>query len=282
MDKIFEHMKTRFILIWALISFAIMMLILPLLFKEIPKDVKLNITLIISIYVIPLFWMGLKFKRYNISFKTYLLKPSTVSFRKIFAAAIMTMLFGLGMLMLIVILFSLILENLSIESTKELAKTQSIWFIFMKVITLAFIAPICEEILFRGFIFSRFAYKFGIKKAIIFSSICFGVLHLNNVFGTTMFGVISCFIYLKTKSLFPSIMAHMINNMIVASRDIFSALQSTTTTNTPTEQPESTSILLMSVLLIVIGLIWIILFIRKNLGLLKYNSLPPLKCNSPA
>ncbi|MDH2859775.1 CPBP family intramembrane glutamic endopeptidase [Bacillus cytotoxicus] len=34
----------------------------------------------------------------------------------------------------------------------------------MKAIILSFIAPICEEILFRGFILSRFTYKFGIKK----------------------------------------------------------------------------------------------------------------------
>ncbi|WP_257206474.1 hypothetical protein [Bacillus wiedmannii] len=84
MDKIFEHMKTRFILMWAIISFVIIMFILPLLFTEIPKDVQLNIALIISIYAIPMFWIGFKFKRYNISFKTYLSKPSSFSFKKNF------------------------------------------------------------------------------------------------------------------------------------------------------------------------------------------------------
>ncbi|PGV51165.1 CPBP family intramembrane metalloprotease [Bacillus cereus] len=276
MDKIFEHMKTRFILMWAIISFAIMMFILPLLFTEIPKDVKLNIALIISIYAIPMFWIGFKFKRYNISFKTYLSKPSSFSFRKIFASAIMTMIFGLGMLLLIVMVFSLIPKSTSLEDTNEIVKTQSMWFVLMKAITLSFIAPICEEILFRGFILSRFTYKFGIKKAVIFSSICFGVLHLNNVFGTTIFGIISCLMYLKTKSLFPSIIAHMVNNIIVASRDIFSALKSTTT-STSSAQPELTIILLMSVVLIAIGLMWIIPFIRRHSELLRYDSLPPLK-----
>ncbi len=90
-------MKTSFILMWAIISFVIMIFILPLLFTEIPKDVKLNIALIISIYAIPMFWIGFKFKRYNISFRTYLSKLSSFSFRKIFALAIMTMIFGLDM-----------------------------------------------------------------------------------------------------------------------------------------------------------------------------------------
>ncbi|MGE7859746.1 CPBP family intramembrane metalloprotease [Bacillus cereus] len=274
MDTIFGHMKTRFILIWAIISFVIMMFILPLLFKEMPKDVKLNIALIISIYAIPMFWIALKFKRYNISFKTYLSKPSSFSFRTIFASAIMTMLFGLGMLLLIVMVFSLLPTDTSLGDTNEIVKTQSMWFVLMKAITLSFIAPICEEILFRGFILSRFTYKFGIKKAVIFSSICFGVLHLNNVFGTTIFGIISCLMYLKTKSLFPSIIAHMVNNIIVATRDIFSALQST---NTPAAQPEITIILLIAIVLMTIGLMWIIPFIKKHSELLRYDSLPPLK-----
>ncbi|EMI9087388.1 CPBP family intramembrane metalloprotease [Bacillus cereus] len=274
MDKIFDHMKTRFILMWAIISFVIMMFILPLLFKEIPNDVKLNIALIISIYAIPMYWIGFKFKKYNISFKTYFSKPSSFSFRKIFASAIMTMLFGLGMLLLIVVLFSLIPKSTSLEDTNEIVKTQSMWFILMKAITLSFIAPICEEILFRGFILSRFTYKFGLKKAVIFSSIFFGVLHLSNVFGTTIFGIISCLMYLKTKSLFPSIIAHMVNNIIVASRDIFSALQ---TTSTPSAQPELSIIFLMSIVLMTIGLMWIIPFIRRHSELLRYDSLPPLK-----
>ncbi|WP_257150954.1 CPBP family intramembrane glutamic endopeptidase [Bacillus wiedmannii] len=196
--------------------------------------------------------------------------------KKIFASAIMTMIFGLGMLVLIVMVFSLIPKSTSLEGANEIVKTQSIWFVLMKAITLSFVAPICEEILFRGFILSRFTYKFGIKKAVIFSSICFGVLHLNNVFGTTIFGIISCLMYLKTKSLFPSIVAHMVNNIIVASRDIFSALKSTTT-STPSAQPELTIILLMSVVLIAIGLMWIIPFIRRHSELLRYDSLPPLK-----
>lgn len=274
MDKLFDHMKTRFILMWAIISFVIMMFILPLLFKEIPKDVNLNIALIISIYAIPMFWIGFKFKRYNISFKTYLSKPSSFSFRTVFASAIMTMLFGLGMLLLIVMVFSLLPTDTSLEDTNEIAKTKSMWFVLMKAITLSFIAPICEEILFRGFILSRFTYKFGIKKAVIFSSVCFGILHLNNVFGTTLFGIISCLMYLKTKSLFPSIIAHMVNNIIVASRDIFSALQST---STPSAQPDLTIILLISIVLITIGLMWIIPFIKRHSELLRYNSLPPLK-----
>ncbi|MDH2859774.1 CPBP family intramembrane metalloprotease [Bacillus cytotoxicus] len=105
---------------------------------------------------------------------------------------------------------------------------------------------------------------------------CFGVLHLNNVFGTTIFGIISCLMYLKTKSLFLSIIAHMVNNIIVASRNIFSALKSTTT-NTPSAQPELTIILFMSVALIETGLMWIIPFIRRHSELLRYDSLPPLK-----
>jgi membrane protease YdiL (CAAX protease family) len=266
---------------WTVISFVMMMLIFNFLFKEIPKDVKLYIAIIISIYAIPMLWIGFKFKRYYISFKTYLSKPVSFSFRKIFASVIMTMLFGVGMLLFVLMLLSLLPESSSIEKVNEVVKTKSMWFIVLQAITAAFIAPICEEILFRGFILSRFTYKFGIKKAVVFSSVCFGVLHLSNVFGTTMFGIVSCLLYLKTKSLFPSIMAHIVNNMIVVSKDIYLGLQYTANTSTHSAQPELAIILLMSSVLIMIGLIWIIPFVRRNWGLLKYDSLPPLKYMHP-
>jgi len=234
------------------------------------RYIILNISLIISIYIIPIFWIGYHFKKRDISIRYYLSKPTSFPLKKIFLSAIMTMFFGLGMLLLVVTFLSLILpESSSTEKTNEIVESYSMWFILFKALILAFMAPICEEILFRGFLLGRFTYKFGLKRAIVFSSICFGVLHITNVFGATMLGIISCLLYLKTKSLLPSIIAHLINNIIVASRDVIFALQSTTNVEQPSEEPELTIVLIMSLSLMSIGLMWIIPFIKRHWGLIK-------------
>ena len=47
----------------------------------------------------------------------------------------------------------------------------------LAVLTLALLAPIVEEIVFRGFILHRWCEKYGEKRGIVLSSILFSILH---------------------------------------------------------------------------------------------------------
>lgn len=90
----------------------------------------------------------------------------------------------------------------------------SIEFIISFLI-IALTPGICEEIMFRGFILN--AYKdFGKKKAIIYSAILFGIFHFNvqNLLGPIYLGIILGVIFLKTNSLYSSIIGHTANNTI--------------------------------------------------------------------
>lgn len=74
---------------------------------------------------------------------------------------------------------------------------------------------ICEEIMFRGFVLN--AYKsLGKKKTIIYSGILFGLFHFNlqNLLGPIYLGIILGMIYIKTNSLYSSIIGHAVNNTI--------------------------------------------------------------------
>lgn len=75
------------------------------------------------------------------------------------------------------------------------------------------VAPIVEEILFRGFLLNRWAVKWGTERAIIASSIAFGVLHAD-VLGHTVFGVVMCLLYVRSGTLRLPIAAHMLNNAL--------------------------------------------------------------------
>lgn len=79
-------------------------------------------------------------------------------------------------------------------------------------------APIFEELFFRGIILKGLLNKYenSPKKAIIYSAIVFGVIHLNIPQGINAFigGLILGFIYYYTKSIKLSIFAHIVNNLI--------------------------------------------------------------------
>lgn len=79
-------------------------------------------------------------------------------------------------------------------------------------------APIFEELLFRGIILNGLLnkYKNSSKKAIIYSAMVFGLVHLNIPQGINAFigGIILGSIYYYTKSMKLSIFAHFINNLI--------------------------------------------------------------------
>ena len=75
-------------------------------------------------------------------------------------------------------------------------------------------APIAEEFVFRGVLLQRWAVRWNLPVGIILSSLLFGLLHINNPLGLTMFGVIMALLYVRTRSLWVPIIAHALNNVI--------------------------------------------------------------------
>jgi len=73
------------------------------------------------------------------------------------------------------------------------------------------IAPINEEIFFRGFLVPRIGI---ILSAIIFAILHLSYLSVSEFAAAFFFGLIAGYVYKKTKSLYPSIVAHMIVNCV--------------------------------------------------------------------
>jgi membrane protease YdiL (CAAX protease family) len=93
------------------------------------------------------------------------------------------------------------------------ADIYSITASIINAILIIIMAPILEELIFRGFLLNRWQAKYGTVKAIIFSSLIFGLLHVE-ILGGVIFGALLCLIYLKTNSLIGPIIVHMANNAI--------------------------------------------------------------------
>jgi MFS family permease len=76
------------------------------------------------------------------------------------------------------------------------------------------LAPIIEETIFRGLLFSRLTKKWGMTRAMIVSSVLFGLLHPDPV-GKFVFGFVACVLYVHTQTLILPIVLHALHNGIV-------------------------------------------------------------------
>lgn len=91
------------------------------------------------------------------------------------------------------------------------------WAFVLTFLAVVILAPVVEEIVFRGILFNLLNRKRGMATAMVVSSILFGVLHLETMVPTAIIGFTLCFIYQKTGSLKLVMGAHMFNNLMAFS-----------------------------------------------------------------
>ncbi len=92
----------------------------------------------------------------------------------------------------------------------------------MAFITLVIVAPVFEELLFRGFVFRGLAKATAFWPAAITTSLLFGLAHATSlesnqmalVLDTFMVGMATSWLVWHTKSLWPGILLHGIKNFI--------------------------------------------------------------------
>jgi membrane protease YdiL (CAAX protease family) len=79
------------------------------------------------------------------------------------------------------------------------------------------IGPFLEELLFRGIIMRGFLDRYKPWQAILYSSLLFGILHLNiwQFCSATLLGLFLGWLYYKTRSLWPCFILHAIHNSSV-------------------------------------------------------------------
>lgn len=75
------------------------------------------------------------------------------------------------------------------------------------------LAPAIEEALFRGVLLNRWAVKWSVARAVVATSLAFGILHANPV-GITVVGLVAAVLYLRTGTLLVPIAFHAANNLI--------------------------------------------------------------------
>lgn len=161
---------------------------------------------------------------------------------------------GMGMISSIVYaIYSTILElgGITIPQPDFSFPKQSQYLILF-LIYVCFLGPILEEIIFRGFILKSMQ-RYGNLTAIIASSILFSMFHLNLVqfVNPVLMGIVLAFIAIKSKSIIPSMIAHIFNNTITFIVSGISLL----------EMPLIDSII--GIIYVLVGVIAFTLFVKK-------------------
>lgn len=84
------------------------------------------------------------------------------------------------------------------------------------VLSVAIITPVKEEILFRGILYRFLEKKYNFLVSIIISSFIFGILHGGLLITATIMGMVLAMLYKKTQSIIPSIILHIVWNLLVS------------------------------------------------------------------
>ena len=124
---------------------------------------------------------------------------------------------------------------------------------------LVMLAPLFEELVFRGVFLHTWAVRWGIKRAMVFSSLAFALLHQNMVFAFII-GFAMAILYVKTRSLVVPIACHAVGNgwtfaISLTNKVMPSAMYPTLA---------SRYIFLIGVIVSVLFIPWVILLIRRH------------------
>ncbi|MBP3951808.1 CPBP family intramembrane glutamic endopeptidase [Bacillus suaedae] len=121
-----------------------------------------------------------------------------------------------GIILPVISLFNphIYLEIFNSLSGKEIELSREFTIIITLIISVV-LAPVFEELLFRGYFLNKWKAKMNILKAIIISSLLFAFFHFDFLLFFSYFcsGVFYSLAYLKTKRLVVPIILHSLTNL---------------------------------------------------------------------
>lgn len=101
-----------------------------------------------------------------------------------------------------------------VDSMNLVRGQKSLWG---SIVVLVVVAPLTEELLFRGLILRGFLSRYSVRKAILASAILFGLFHLNpwQLLGAIILGVLFAWWFVHTGSLLPCLFGHALSNAML-------------------------------------------------------------------
>jgi membrane protease YdiL (CAAX protease family) len=95
------------------------------------------------------------------------------------------------------------------------ADTSKVLLVLGALVVIA-VAPVCEELFFRGLLFTVLRQRMPLWPAAVIDGVLFGFVHGSLVIVPILaaLGVMFCYVYERTGSIFPTIALHALNNTV--------------------------------------------------------------------
>jgi uncharacterized protein len=193
----FLSLKTRYLPLWVLVGSVVVAI-------PYPADVVVQY----AVYGMMLLWAGWQIRRLGIDPRrligTLSRDSAWIPAVAVLVPVIATFSFGWGLLFLAFL--TSVAPRVGQMVTQSLSLPVS-WVLIVLV------APPVEELIFRGILLHRWGLKWGLTKAVLFSSLAFAILHANPI-GMFVFGCVMAILYIKSRTLIVPVLCHSLNNAI--------------------------------------------------------------------
>ncbi|MBH8555776.1 CPBP family intramembrane metalloprotease [Nostocaceae cyanobacterium CENA357] len=227
----------------------------------------LSLSLYFLIFGLLCLWQLVELHRLGINLRYVVGRvPENYKWLKTLGLVIIIILFSLSAYLVSFSLVSLIAPDFVERLLRQIASNPSpsssapLFINLLGAIAYVVFAPIAEEFLFRGIILQRWATKWGIRAALVVSSLLFGILHAN-VLGLTIFGLVMGVLYIKTRTLIIPITCHALNNLLAVAMGLLANPKTTSAANS-LEQLRSGWWL--GILLMLVSLPLLVRFLSRN------------------
>jgi len=200
-----------FLMAWAIFFVFVIMFVLGILAAFLDFDLGATLTTPwatmvyqLAIFVLPLFvWMAIRGERFKPNFPT-----TKLGGKNILILVVLSFLLQ-PMMMMISGISGLFFNN----DVAELMYTFQRHPFWLQLLAIAVTPAICEELVFRGYIQSKYS-NHTIKKAALINGLFFAMMHLNlqQFAYTFVLGVIFAYMVHYTRSIWAAILPHFIVN----------------------------------------------------------------------
>lgn len=210
----FEQMKARYLILFSVVGMIATMIGLILLDVG---DMTFDVVSQLVLYVlVPGIYFGYYFRKHNTSVWNVLSFWGVQKWLPVlFALVAVSIAFSISMFWFQLFMLAPIAPWLVNFMLEPLPIPDTPLYIVFTVFTIAILAPVVEEFMFRGVLLKRLIGKTSVWGGILLSSLLFGILHLD-VIGAFLFGVVASLLYLRTNNLLLPILLHIINNSLAA------------------------------------------------------------------
>lgn len=214
-----KNFKLRYFILFAIVIFIASFILL--FFTDIPSSEEW-ITFFVSVSC--LLYLMYQTKKWNFKYNeqpihTSMSKGRWAKYLSITACfQLITVVFTTILLMILYLVFEDQLRELfsyfPMIDFGDMQPSLLVYILFF--INICILAPIYEELLFRGILLRRFTLRWSPQKSIIVSSIIFGIIHLNpiNVVFAFALGCVLGYAYLKTKNIVIPMLLHSFSNFL--------------------------------------------------------------------